>query len=127
MAKKISIANAETGRSKTVWDVTYHDLRQLVQAAYDLSVPQGRGHLQYQPVTLTQEEIDDIIARTQSVEHHVVMDYVKGRAVKLTVFKPGEEDINPPEMTAFIRNEWHDHTEGDMEELLRRSETAPAG
>lgn len=94
-------------------DITNCNLRELVQAAYELSVPQGLGFMHFRPSPLTEEEISGILTRH---EHDnicaVSMDYIHGRSVKLTVYK--KED------RLWIDHEWYDHTTEDLNLLLKR-------
>lgn len=93
-------------------DVSGCDVRELVRAAYDLSVPQGLGFLHYTPDSLSEEEIDEILAMPSMAHCLVNMDYVKGRACKFNVWQEGE--------SLQIANPWYDHTDAQLTELLRR-------
>ena len=100
-------------------EVTNANLRLLVQTAYDLSKPQGMGYLHYQPGSLSDEDADMLLeckgtsVGTPSYNVVVSMDYVRGRAVKMSVFKV--EDY-PNKL--FIRDTWFDHTEEEFHILL---------
>ena len=100
-------------------EVTNTNLRLLVQTAYDLSKPQGMGHLHYQPGPLSDEDADMLLEckgtsiGTPSYNVVVSMDYVRGRSVKMSVFKVGE---HPNKL--FIRDIWFDHTEEELGILL---------
>lgn len=89
-------------------DVTGCKLTDLVKAAYDLSSPQGLGFLHHEEGTLTDEQADSMINEEGQIA--VSMDYVKGRACKMTVFRDGEK--------LFIRDTWYDHTENQLMRLL---------
>ena len=94
-------------------DVTGCDLRELVKAAYDLSRPQGMGYLHYVEGPLDEASVDEIVSRESPRGHvRLSMDYVKGRAVKLTVFKDDEKLV--------IRSNWFDHSDELLNALLRR-------
>ena len=86
----------------------------LVRAAYDLSSPQGLGFLHYKEGVLSDELVENIINQPTSNSVALRMDYIRGRACKLTVFKRGDR--------LFIGNEWYDHTESQLNELLDRVE-----
>jgi len=92
-------------------DITGVDLIKLAKTAYSLSRPQGLGFLHYQDGELTDEEAGQMI--NQNRPHiPLSMDYVKGRACKLTVFC--DQGIT------FIRNQWHDHSDQDLCDLVSR-------
>ncbi len=94
-------------------DITGVNLVEFVKKAYELSSPQGYGFLHFNPDPLSDDEANQIIAngklRTpENVE--LSMDYVNGRAVKMTVFKL--------ENQLQIRESWYDHTPDQLQELL---------
>lgn len=92
-------------------DITELDLRKFIAKAYDLSVPFGMGMLHFQPGPLPEEMIDRILAASdEGARIAVSMDYVMGRAVKMTVFRDGDR--------LFIRNDWFDHSPVHLERLL---------
>lgn len=93
-------------------EVTDAPLIELVKAAYDLSVPQGLGFLHAESGSLSDEDAEALI--TEEGRIAVRMDYVKGRACKMTVFR---ESASPK---MFIRNKWFDHSESQLQELLER-------
>lgn len=108
--------------TEQVYDVTGIPLRKIVQAAYDLSRPLGLGSLQYEAGSLTDEEADAIVDH-QNFERGVAvlhLDYVKGRAVKLTVYRRMESDSRPNLPDRFISGPWHDHTSHQLETLLKK-------
>lgn len=82
----------------------------FIRSAYSLSQPQGMGILHYNPAPMTVEEADEIINAPHN-HRYIGMDYVLGRAVKLTIFKDDEgyyiED----------RGRWFDHTDSQWREL----------
>ena len=96
-------------------DIEIHgvDLREFAKAAYDLSQPQGLGFLHFSPEVLTDDEADEIVAQGGRGKVVLRMDYVKGRAVKQTVWKR-EDGVR------YIRGVWFDHTDEHLTELLRR-------
>ena len=90
-------------------NITGVDLAKVVQEAYRLSTPQGLGFLHFQEGGLTDEEAASLIA-FRDPRTPLTMDYVRGRACKLTVFKEGKE--------LFIQNFWYDHSDEQLKELL---------
>lgn len=98
-------------------EITGVDLAGFIKAAFDLSKPQGFGYLHYTPQPLPDDEVAEIIDREKKVSFDTgiaaSMDYVHGRAVKMTVFREGDR--------LFIRSDWFDHTKDQLEELLRRT------
>lgn len=89
-------------------EITGVDLVALAKKAYELSAPQGMGFLHARDGELD----EDTAARLVSDDPHfpLSMDYVHGRACKLTVFKEGDR--------MFISNQWHDHSEDQLKQLL---------
>lgn len=92
-------------------DVTGVDLVELAKAAYDLSRPQGLGFLHFTPDPLTDEEAQSLL---RDADSHLALslDYVHGRAVKLTVYRDGD--------TLSMRDRWYDHSQSQLQELLER-------
>lgn len=102
--------------TESMIDVTEYDLAALIKNAYTLSVPMGLGMLHFKAGPLSDEQVCAIIeagAYHSRSEIAVNMDYVNGRAVKLTVFR--KED------RLYIRKEWYDHSDADLKELLART------
>ena len=91
-------------------DVTGIDFRVLIQESYRLSKPQGLGFLHYNPQDLTEKEIDNIIDKGGKGLYKILMDYVKGRSVKLNVY-----NINGRH---YIDKDWYDHTPAQFQMLL---------
>lgn len=93
--------------------ITGVDLRQFVMAVYDLSSPQGLGHLQAKVGALDEETVDQILAGHEKRGIEVInMDYVHGRACKMSVWRQGGE--------LWIDNRWFDHSDEALAELLKR-------
>lgn len=92
-------------------DITGVDLRKFVADVYDLSVPQGMGFLHARPGDLPDEVIDNILKNTPPAIA-VSMDYVLGRACKMTVYRK--------EGALLIGAKWFDHSQEQLNELLRR-------
>ena len=92
-------------------DVTELDIRKLVANVYNMSVPVGMGRLHYTGAPLSEEEITSLI--DMSSNYPVSMDYIKGRQCKFTIRK--EDDV------LYIADEWLDHSEEQLETLLKNS------
>lgn len=91
--------------------ITGLDLTKFVQKVYELSKPQGLGILHFQEGGLSEEDAKAIINREGKADRIAVsMDYVQGRACKMTVFRE-DGDL-------FIRPNWYDHSRSQLEELL---------
>lgn len=88
-------------------DITGANMVNLVKQAYAVSRPQGMGLMHYQPGGLTNDEARAIADAKGGIH----MDYVKGRAVKLSVVTF--------EGRQYIPNWWFDHTAEELIELLR--------
>lgn len=92
-------------------DITGVDLATFVKKAYDLSRPQGMGMMHHRPGPLSDEDAKTILDQgTQKIP--VSMDYVRGRAVKMTVWKDDDGKLT-------IKDEWFDHSQRDLDELLK--------
>ena len=95
---------------KNMIDITNSNLIDVVKAAYDLSKPQGLGHMHFQPGSLTDDEALEIINPCDCIP--VMMDYVKGRSCKFNVYKRDGR--------LLIHDVWYDHSDSDLKELLKR-------
>lgn len=92
-------------------DITGVDLVKFVQKVYELSVPQGLGRSHFTPEPLTKEEAKRLINENAGPYDCVVdMDYIRGRACKMNVWKEGGR--------FYIRDSWYDHTDEQLYELL---------
>ena len=91
-------------------EVTGIDLKQFAKDVYDLSVPQGLGFLRFEKGGLQDDVAEKLVFREPL--YPLNMDYVHGRACKMTVRKDGEK--------LFIDNTWYDHTDDQFKELLSR-------
>lgn len=90
------------------------DLVKFVQDVYSLSSPQGMGFLHFQDDDLTIKEAKEIVAGFAGNKHHALnLDYVHGRACKMTVFLSEDGGYELPDS-------WFDHTEAQYDELLKR-------
>ena len=92
-------------------DISAVDLRKFIADVYDLSAPQGMGFLHATPGPLDEASIDSILERG-SKSYPVGMDYVHGRACKMTVYRDGDK--------LTINDRWYDHSAAQLRELLRR-------
>lgn len=94
-------------------DLTGVDLVKLIQAAYNLSAPQGLGLMQFTAAPLTEDEAKRFIRQNGGVD----ADYINGRAVKLTVFSDNGR--------LWMRDSWYDHTDVQLRQLLAAVGKAP--
>jgi hypothetical protein len=90
-------------------EITGTDMRAFVKAVYALSVPVGLGILHFIDGELDGDSVDDVLAC--SGRNPAIMDYVRGRACKMTVH---EFDGR-----WFINDRWFDHSEHQLEQLLK--------
>lgn len=82
----------------------------VIKKAYDLSEPKGMGHLHYTPGPMTDDEARSVISKFQD-RTGIHLDYLQGRAVKLSIWK---DDYG-----YFIsdRPTWFDHSQAQWTEL----------
>jgi hypothetical protein len=92
-------------------EVTDCNIRELVKAAYDLSKPQGLGLIHAKEGSLSDKDIDEIINQGSYANVVISMDYVYGRACKMTVFRDDENRM-------WIYKHWYDHSDHQLEKLL---------
>lgn len=95
------------------YDITGTDLKVFVKKVYELSKPQGMGMLHYEPGDLDDATADEIV---RSAAYHnprfpIQLDYLKGRACKMTVTADGDR--------LYIQKSWYDHSPEQLEELLK--------
>lgn len=95
---------------KDMLKITGIDLVKFVQKVYELSKPQGLGIMHFQEGGLPEEDAKDIVANGKKDTVAISMDYVKGRAYKMVVWRE-DGDL-------FIRPQWFDHTHAQLKELL---------
>ena len=86
-----------------------HRLVPFIKKVYDLSHPQGLGFIHYTNEPLSDA---DAAALIQPTEIAVSMDYIRGRACKMFVFR----DYNTG--TLHFELPWFDHTQVQEAELL---------
>ena len=88
------------------------NLIEFVKEVYRLSVPAGLGWLHFTEGELTDEEAKEILDIWKNDKQFALdMDYIKGRACKMTVFRK--------ENKLYIRSPWHDHTDIQLKKLLK--------
>lgn len=86
----------------------------LVAVAYELSVPQGMGFMHFNPGPLDADTVSAIVAQTTSFGCRLSMDYVRGRAVKLSVLVAADGRL-------YIgADRWYDHSPEQLAELAKR-------
>ena len=91
---------------------------EILQKAYELSVPQGMGHYRFTPGPLYDHELNDLTASKNADSNgRIYFDYVKGRAVKLKV--GAEPNENGETEVLNLESYWFDHTEEKRLELVR--------
>lgn len=89
-------------------DITGVNLADFAKKVYELSRPQGMGFLHYQPKPLTDDEANNLVK--EDGRWPLDMDYVNGRACKMTVFRDGDK--------LHIHDNWYDHSSEQLNELL---------
>lgn len=92
--------------------ITGCDLEALVKKAYQLSRPQGLGWIDksQDKKELTDNEVSNILSAPHEDWVPVQIDYLHGKAVKLTVFRFDDQ--------LYVENYWHDHSDQDFLALL---------
>ena len=89
-------------------------LDDVIRAAYDLSAPQGLGFLHAKAGELDEATMERI--KGSGYGGCVAsMDYVHGRAVKLAIFRDGENLYIPADR-------WYDHSIESLQELAKRAD-----
>ena len=91
-------------------EVTHIDLALLAQKAYALSSPKGTGYLHYTPEPITYEQARGLVDNDHRM-FPLNMDYVNGRAVKLTVHRDDDNRL-------WLSDTWYYHTMNQYRELL---------
>ena len=93
-------------------------LKQILQAAYNLSSPQGMGFLHFDAGPLSDDDAKEIIDQhyftppNQDGETTMHFDYVNGRAIKLLVIQDAEERY------LIDSDQWFDHSVAELHTLL---------
>lgn len=92
-------------------NITGVNLVEFTKKVYELSVPQGLGFMHFTNDPLNQREIEDIVDMFRDNKRIALsLDYIKGRACKMVVFREGTElSISPV---------WYDHTEEQLKQLF---------
>lgn len=86
------------------------DLRKFVQKVYAMSQPQGMGFLAAKSGGLSDQDADAILARDKTGRIAAGMDYVHGRACKMTIYRENDK--------YYIRDTWYDHSLSQLNSLL---------
>ena len=111
-------------------DVTNIDVRDIIRAAYDLSSPQGLGLLEWTAEPLGDAQVEELAAHARAHAGELHLDYVNGRAVKLSIW-PGERCRREPGRSfmsidmAGYPYRWYRHEDEDAAELLARIGAIP--
>lgn len=96
--------------TKNMINITGVDLKEFIKQVYILSKPQGMGFLNFvETGSLNNCEVEEILSRGLDYAP-VSMDYIKGRACKMTVFKENNK--------LYISDNWYDHTNNQLIDLL---------
>lgn len=96
-------------------NITVINLIEFVKEVYRLSVPAGLGWLHFIEGELTDEGAKEILDMWKNDKQFALdMDYIRGRACKMTVFRKDREGKE-----IFIRSPWHDHTDIQLKKLLK--------
>ena len=108
-------------------DITDIPLRDFVKRVYNMSQPVEMGFLHYEPGDMTDDEADAIINRNTDLLVAVHMDYVRGRQCKMFVFQRHPHEDRPflvknPHVKRYIHARWMDHTDEQLDMLLRNWE-----
>lgn len=99
----------------------------FVQRVYEMSQPQGMGIMHFQAGGLPEDDAKRIIER-EGPDGRIAasMDYVHGRACKMTVFRENGH--------LYVRPSWYDHSASQYKKLLSEfgvtlpeAEDQPAG
>lgn len=93
---------------------TEQELPAFVAAAYELSRPQGLGFLHFEAGPLPPNAVAEIVAQPAHRRFRLSMDYIGGRAVKMTVH------VDPDGRLWIEADHWHDHSPNDLAALAER-------
>lgn len=90
------------------------DMVKFVCDVYSLSSPQGLGYLSAKKEILSLQEANEIVNNfLENKAIAVSLDYLYGRACKMTVYRSEGEGYELPDS-------WYDHSEAQYDELLKR-------
>ena len=92
-------------------DITGVMLPEFVKEVYNRSGAQGLGVLHYTTDELSNDEVNKILDATRFGSVVLSLDYIKGRACKMTVFKKDD--------ALYVNYPWFDHTHEDFVGLLK--------
>lgn len=92
-------------------EITGADLVEVAKKAYELSSLQGLGFLHAKDGPLPNADAQEIVDRYASGRIALSMDYVHGRAVKLSVYRDDAGRL-------YIRNQWYDHSGAQLDALI---------
>jgi hypothetical protein len=92
------------------------NLPAVIGKAFDLSSPQGLGFLHYQPGGIPDDILQKILQHSDNAPNpylrRIGLDYVEGRAVKLTIHHSEEDGFYLED-----RDGWFDHSADAWNEL----------
>jgi hypothetical protein len=94
-------------------DITGTDLVKFAQHVYELSSPVGMGFMKYTKGPLSDKDAKDLLLSVEDCNIALSMDYVKGRACKMTVFRKNGK--------LLVRDDWFDHSKIDYEKLISQA------
>lgn len=96
--------------------ISRDNLPKVIAKAYELSKPQGMGYLHFQEGGIPEDVLQKILSRSDAEEggYHkrVSLDYVQGRAVKLSI--PYDEETGEFYISG---DRWYDHSGSQWDEL----------
>lgn len=92
------------------------DLRKLVRAVYDNSVPQGLGHLRFHREGLDDASVENIVEHipVEKTGNILYLDYVHGRECKFGLWRCQNGDL-------WIQKDWPGHTEFQFHKMLKEA------
>ena len=99
--------------------ISENKLIPFIKKVYALSASQGLGSLHFTPGPLTDDEASALIVPAGRIA--VRMDYVRGRACKMNVFRDGNTGA------LHFNLPWYDHTPGqeaELSQVIAESDTA---
>lgn len=85
-----------------------------VRAAYDLSSPQGMGFLHHVPGSMSADDATTLLHNSLDPARGIHLDYVAGRAVKLSIRKDEEGYF------VYDNGRWYDHSPEQWEDFKYR-------
>ena len=94
---------------------TTKSLKEILQAAYENSKPQGLGYMHYTPGPLTDLEVELFLSSSKRISNKKEsydFDYIKGRALKFS-FEVNEDVVS----ILPGKQEWYDHSDEQLKLL----------